>query len=218
MRLRDSILRDAETVRTLDKKDRAGFIWDYYKIPILAVASIALLALLTFALRLGSGNAAMYAVFVNADDSGDAAVLTGLLERSGMDLEGRTVSVAAGYTLRYDDPANTYADTIQVLAALFGIGDLDVFAADDAVFRAYAEKGAFIDLGLFIERDVLERHQLYTYTDESGRQVVAGIWLHEGSPLHTAGYYSSDVLIGVAANAQNLDPAIEFMKQLTQEV
>lgn len=217
MRLRDSILRDVETARALDKRERLEFIWDYYKIPIVTVLSLAVLAVLTVVFRLGGANTAMYAVFVNANDAGDAAALNGLLERSGVDLEGRTIDVAASYTLYYDDPANTYADTIQVLAALFGIGDLDLFAADEAVFRAYVEKEAFIDLSLFIEADVLERHRLCTYVNEGGRQVVAGIWLSKGSPLHAAGYYDSDVLIGVAANAQNLDPAIEFMKQLTKE-
>jgi len=217
MRLWDTFLRDAKTVRALDKGERLEFIWDYYKIPITAVLSLVILAVLTVVFRLNSANTAMYAVFINADDSGDAAVLDGLLERSGMDLEGRTIDVAASYTLYYDDPANTYADTVQVLAALFGIGDLDLFAADEAVFRAYVEKEAFIDLSLFIEADVLERHRLLTYVNEGGRQVVAGIWLSTGSPLHAAGYYDADVLIGVAANAQNLDPAIQFMKQLTQE-
>ena len=55
---------------------------------------------------------------------------------------------------------------------------------------------------------------LYTCTTEDGNEIVAGIWLHEGSPLHEAGYYTGDVVIGVAANAQNLDPAVEFMKSL----
>lgn len=217
MRLLDSIRRDIKTARSLDKKDRLEFVWDYYKIPITVLLSLFVLAVLTFAFRLNGAGTAMYAVLINADDTGDSAVLDGLLARSGIDTDGKTVDVAAGYTLRYDDPTNTYADTIQVLAALFGIGDLDLFAADDAVFRSYAEMDAFIDLSLFIERDVLDRHQLYTYVNGSGRQVVAGIRLSAGSPLHTAGYYDGDVWIGVAANAQNLDPAIAFMKQLTAE-
>ena len=54
----------------------------------------------------------------------------------------------------------------------------------------------------------------YTCTTEDGNEIVAGIWLHDGSPLHEAGYYTGDVVIGVAANAQNLDPAVEFMKAL----
>lgn len=217
MRLWDSIRRDVGTIQALDKKERIEFIWDYYKIPIVAVVSFTVLAVLAVAFRLDNAGTVMYAVFINADDTGDVSPLNSLLERGGVDLEGRTIDVAAGYTLYYDDPVNTDMDTIQLLAALFGIGDLDVFAADGAVFQAYVEKEAFIDLSLFIEADVLSRHRLCTYVNENGRQVVAGIWLSEGSPLHTAGYYSSDVLIGVAANAQNLDPAIVFMKQLAHE-
>ena len=120
----------------------------------------------------------------------------------------------AGYTLRYDDYSSTDGETVQVLAALFGIGDLDLFVADEPVYSSYVAQDAFIDLSLFVEKEDLEPYDLYTYTGEEGREIVAGIWLHEGSPLHRAGYYTGDVIIGVAANAQNLDPAVDFMKTL----
>lgn len=217
MHLIDSLRRDAETLKSLAPKARVQFIWDYYKIPIVAAVCVLALAVLTAAFRLSSADTIMYAVFINADDSGDREALDQLLARSGTDMAGKTIDTAASYTLYYDDPSNTYSDTIQLLAALFGIGDLDLFAADEAVFRSYAGKEAFLDLSLFIERDVLDRHRLYTYTNAEGRQVVAGILLSQGSPLHTAGFYTGDVFLGVAANAQNLDPAVAFVKQVAEE-
>ena len=41
--------------------------------------------------------------------------------------------------------------TVQVLAALFGISGLDFFAADPASFERYAVLGAFADLSVLIE-------------------------------------------------------------------
>ena len=106
---------------------------------------------------------------------------------------------------------------MQVLAALFGIGDLDLFAADEAVFASYASQEAFVDLSLFLEKEDLARHERYTYPGEGGREIVAGIRLKPGSPLHRAGYYTDEVILGVAANAQNLDPAVAFVKELVCE-
>ena len=74
-----------------------------------------------------------------------------------------------------------------------------------------------MDLSLFIEQEDLAGHALYTYEGQGGREVVAGIWLKPGSPLHRAGYYTGDVIIGVAANAQNLDPAVAWMKELVKQ-
>lgn len=217
MRWTGQIRQDIKTLKGLEKNRRLEFVWDYYKLPLIVLLSVAALAVLTVALNAGRSNAAVYAVLVNADDSGDSAVLTGLLEQTGEDMQGRTVDVSAGYTLRYDSYTSADGETVQVLAALFGIGDLDLFAADEAVFASYASQEAFVDLSLFIEQEDLANHALYTYEGQGGREVVAGIWLKPGSPLHRAGYYTGDVIIGVAANAQNLDPAVAWMKELVKQ-
>lgn len=208
------IAKDLATLRGLGKRERREFIWDYYKIPILALASILALAALSLAAGIGRGSTVLYAVLVNADDTGNSAVFSELLAQSGIDMDGKQVDVSAGYTLRYDGMGASDGETIQVLAALFGIGDLDLFAADQPVFDSYASQGAFVDLGLFIGKEELARQELYLYEDSNGHQAVAGIWLREGSPLHRAGYFAEDVVIGVAAQAQNLDPAVALLGQL----
>ena len=217
MRLIETLRRDRETLRMLDRKARLEMIWDYYKIPIIGLLCIIILAVLTLTIRISASGTAFYAVLINAEEDGEKAGLDALLARSGTDLNGRTIDVSANYALRYDDPANSYADTVQVLAALFGIGDLDVFAADEPVFEAYAVKDAFVDLSLFIEKQDLDRMQKYTRTGEGGRELVEGLRLSALSPLHEAGYYSGPVIIGVAANARNLDEALAFVKQLVRE-
>lgn len=217
MRLIETLRRDRETLRQLDRKDRFQMIWDYYKIPIIGLLCVIVLTALTLTVRISASGTAFYAVLINAEEGGEKAGLDALLSRSGTDLNGRTVDVSANYALRYDDPANSYADTVQVLAALFGIGDLDVFAADEPVFEAYAVKDAFVDLSLFIEKRDLDRMQKYTRTGEGGRELVEGLRLSAPSPLHEAGYYSGPVIIGVAANARNLDEALAFVKQLVRE-
>ena len=217
MRMIRSLRRDWETMKTLDRKEKCQLVWDYYKLPILALACLLLLGGLTAGIRLRTADTAMYAVFVNAGEGGKKEELDALLARSGVPMAGRTIDVAANYALRFDDPANSYADTVQVLAALFGIGDLDLFAADEAVFRAYADKGAFVDLSLFIEREDLAKFALFSEPGEGGREMVYGIILTAPSPLHDAGYYAGPAVIGVVANAVHLDEAVAFMKQLAAE-
>ncbi len=217
MRLMRTLRRDRETLKHLNRREQLQLIWDYYKIPIIGLVCVVFLTALTLAVRLSASGTAFYAVLINAEEGGETAGLDALLARRGIPLGGRTIDVSAGYALRYDDPANGYADTVQVLAALFGIGDLDVFAADEPVFKAYADKDAFVDLNLFIEKQDLDRMELYTRTGENGREQAVGLRLSAPSPLHEAGYYTGPVILGVAANARNLDEALAFVKQLVRE-
>lgn len=215
--IKNRIRRDVENLKTLKGKRLREFIWDYYKIPIITVVSLVLLFVLAGMLDLGRGDIAMYTILVNANEETESTVFDDLLERAGMELGEKTVSVTANYKLGGEFSELYDVETLQVLAAQFAIGDLDVFAANEEVFASYAQKDAFVDISLFAEPELLEKNDLYTYLNSDGVEIVGGIWLRQGSPLHEAGYYTGDVLIGVVANAQNLDEAVAAVLQIMQE-
>lgn len=217
MKLKKRIRKDLQAMAELDRKGKLLFAWDYYKIPIISIVCVLLLTLVTVLTSAGSGKVAMYAVFVNtASPEGNREALEQILEDGGITLSGRRVDVTADLHLgrAYDELSD--AQTIQILAALFGINGLDLFAADQAVFDRYARQDAFLDLGFFLDGETLERHRedLYYYENADGQTVLGGIRLRPGSPLHEAGYFLTEVVVGVAANAQNLEEAVCFLKQL----
>lgn len=217
MTWRNSLRQDRETLKRLEPKARIQFIWDYYRLPIIAAAVSIALLITAVGLNLGRGEVAMYAVFVNTDQTGlepDAALLDAVLEEAGTDMGKKHIDITANLYLGQD---GTYdGETIMVLAALFGISDLDLFAADEAVFRRYADQNAFADLSKLIEPELLGEHErdLYYYDTEDGQRVLGGIVLHPGSVLHRAGYYHADVVIGAAINGENLDEAVRFIRAL----
>lgn len=217
MTWRNSLRQDKETLKRLEPKARIQFIWDYYRLPILAAAVGLALLITAVGLNLGRGEVAMYAVFVNTDQTGlepDAALLDAVLEEAGTDMGKKHIDITANLYLGQDGAYD--GETIMVLAALFGISDLDLFAADEPVFRRYADQNAFADLSKLIEPELLGGHErdLYYYDTEDGQRVLGGIVLHPGSVLHRAGYYHADVVIGAAINGENLDEAIQFIRAL----
>lgn len=211
--------KDKQTLARLDRKQKATFIWDYYKLPILSVVVVAALVTVSAVMAARSADVAFYAVLINANNSVETDSFAPLLEEAGVDMTGKRVDIEANYTLSYDDSDAGDAQTLQVLAALFGIGDLDVFVADEPVFESYAAQDAFVDLSLFVEEEVLQAWSgdLYYTENADGEQILSGIWLREDSFLHRDGYYGQDVLLGVAANAQNLDNAIAMVQQLLKK-
>jgi hypothetical protein len=131
-------------------------------------------------------------------------------------MEGKVVDITADLTLGLEGNEEYDGQTIQILASLFGITGLDVFAANEAVFERYAGQDAFVDLSLFLEPELLEDNGCspYRYVNGEGKEIVGGVVLQPGSPLHEAGYYYGKVVVGVAANAENMDAAVYFLRQL----
>lgn len=41
-----------------------------------------------------------------------------------------------------------------------------------------------------------------------------GVRLHGGSPLHRAGLYSRDVVMGIAENGENMEAALQLLKEI----
>lgn len=219
MNLKKRWKADREALKKLSGREKWLFVWDYYKIPLIALCCVIFLTAITLLTNAGREEVALYAVFVNSDrnlEEPDSTLLDALAERAGIPMEGRTVDVTANLTLGQDLNEAYDAQTVQVLGALFGISDLDLFAADQAVFERYAQQDAFADLSVLIDRELLAGADLYTYTVE-GRTVTGGIVLHSGSALHEAGYYHGDVIVGAAVNAEHLEEAVAMLRQLLAE-
>ena len=221
MKLSQRLAQDRETLRRLEGKARGRFIWDYYIIPILVLAAAIVLGAIALGSGVRHGKTALYAVFVNAapaeDGMHDAAALEALLERGGVNMKGRHVDLTADLYLGGEYDAGDDGRTIQVLAALFGISDLDFFAADPATFDRYASQDAFADLSRLIEPELLDalpEEDRITYANSDGVTVTGGVVLHPGSPLHDAAYFFGDVAVGAAANGENLDAAVALLREL----
>ena len=218
MNLKKRWKADREALKKLSGQEKWLFIWDYYRIPLIALACVMILTAITLLTNAGREEVALYAVFVNSDktlEEPDSTLLDALAERAGIPMEGRTVDVTANLTLGQDLNEAYDAQTVQVLAALFGISDLDLFAADRAVFERYAQQDAFADLSVLIDRELLAGADLYTYSVE-GKTVTGGIVLHPGSVLHRAGYYHGDVIVGAAINAEHLEEAVAMLRAMLE--
>ena len=218
MNLKERLKKDSQTMAALEPKARAIFVWDYYKIPILSVAAAVVLLVMGLISWAGRKDVAMYAVLLNSDAGvvqTSPEMLDQLLADAGIDMKGKTIDITADLTLGTEYNSDTDGQTIQVLAALFGISGLDVFAADQAAFDRYAVQDAFVDLSLFLEKELYETPfcKPYRYLDGNGREILGGLIL-TGGALHEAGYYHGETVIGVAANAQNLEEAVAFVRRL----
>ena len=76
-----------------------------------------------------------------------------------------------------------------------------------------------VKMNVLMDKNLLAEYSadLYKYDETTANRPVQGIVLHKGSPLHKAGYYHGDVIIGVVKNAVHFDEAVTFLQQLLRD-
>ena len=210
--------KDRKTLRGLAGKKKLQFIWDYYKIPLLAVLFVLVLGALAFLIRTPKKNIALYIVWINAVPAEESSYFDDLLHGIGEEYSEKTADVNTAYTLGVPGNEASDAQTMQLLSALFGIGDMDIFIADPQHFEQYAGKGAFTDLTEALPEDLrnaAEERLLYSLT-EKGESVASGYRLTDSSCAAEAGYLlpGSEAVLGVLGNAQNKDTAVKLLEEL----
>ena len=219
MRLLDQIRKDRKQLQELpDRQSRLQFIWDYYKIPILAVLFIVTVALIGMINAGRNADVVMRAVLLNSDaviSECDETPFSKMFEDAGVDMKGKKVEVNDKLSLERDYTSDEDGQTLQVIAAMLTMGDLDLFVADEKQFARFSEEGVFADLNKLIEKEILDRFadDVYRTIDSQGNEMIAGIVLHEDSPLHKAGYYHENVILGVVSSGNDMEEAIVFVKQ-----
>ena len=220
MKISERIARDKETYKQLpDRKSRINFIWDYYKIHIIAVLTVIGLGLVLIISNIGRKDASMYVVLLNNDSSlveCDPSIFDEELSKSSLDLKGKTVDVNDKLSVGHEGNETVDIETMQILTALFTISDLDLYVADKKYFDYFLEDGGYCDLNKLIDKDLLNKldEDLYYWENSKGQKILCGIILHNGSILHKAGYYHDDVIMGVVSNANNMEVAVEFIRQI----
>lgn len=208
--------------RLPDNKSRITFIWDYYKIPIIVFLSVLLLSVILLISNIGRKDASMYVVLLNNDSSlreCDSTIFDETLKKTDLDLKGKSVDVNDKLSVGQEGNEAEDIETMQILTALFTISDLDLYVADKQYFDYFLEDGGYADLSLLIDQNLLERYKddLYYWENQYGQKTLCGIILHNDSMLHKAGYYHNDVIMGVVANANNLQAAVEFIRQMLSD-
>ena len=217
MRWLEQLRKDKEQWKKLpDRSSKLAFLYDYYKVPILVIVLSLFLVIYLIAHSLLVTPVKLHVVLVNSDAliaECDDSVFEKVYEKTGMNGKG-IIEVRTDLFMREDDAGTVDMGSREILAALFTMGDLDIYVSDPKTFEIFAKQGAFIDFGILKDEEILSSDRIYTMVNEDGTVSVPGILLKEGSFLHEAGYYHHDVVLAAAANADRMEESIAFIKEI----
>ncbi|MBP5660145.1 MAG: hypothetical protein J6X08_02300 [Lachnospiraceae bacterium] len=224
MNVKEQLKTDIERYKGLKTRgEKAAFVWDYYKYPLIALGTALVILALVIINNLDRVKTSMFMVMVNSDAAYvecDDSLIQAILTRSDYETGGKKIEINASYTIGSQGSVTSDLETIQVLTALFSISDLDVYIADREYFDYFATSGGYADLSLLIDKELLKKWEdnLYYYENEDGTQSLIGIVLPSDSIFHDAGYYHDEAIMGVVGRADNLEAAVAFVTEFLKDV
>ncbi len=223
MKLSEQIGKDRERFRKLpDRQSKAHFLWDYYKVPLLVCCGTIVFLLVSLIGSHDRRDVCLHAVLINNDSlviSCDDTVFDRLLADYGYETKGKKAEINADFALGREGSENQEVESLQVLSAMFALDDIDIYVSDRYYFDYFREVDAFHDLSVLLPEELIRSHEedLYRYENSQGQSIIGGIFLHEGSPLHEAGYYHNDIVLGIATNCGNLEAAQAVILQILSD-
>ena len=204
-------------------KGKASYIWDYYKIPILAViiGTIAVISLVR-SIKSNNYNTSLYVTYVNCI-SLDLRDDTGILENRltnwlGIDGDKDRVSVDGYYTIDPDQFTEETYTSSQKLNILIAAKSSDCYIGDELFTKTWAESGYLLDLTEVLPEELLTKvsDRLVYFTDgESGEEKAVAIDL-VGLPFITNALVLSNEhpLFSIVVNAPHVDNCITFLQNM----
>ena len=142
MNVKEQLKTDIERYKGLKTRgEKAAFVWDYYKYPLIALGTALVILALVIINNLDRVKTSMFMVMVNSDAAYvecDDSLIQAILTRSDYETGGKKIEINASYTIGSQGSVTSDLETIQVLTALFSISDLDVYIADREYFDYFA--------------------------------------------------------------------------------
>ncbi len=207
-------------LKELSGRERMEYLWEYYKVPILLVA-LGLIILAFSVAWIFSRKTTYFTVeLVNVSGSYyemrklGTDIFQDYLRKEGLDPNKYNIDVIDSRAVDLENMDTNTPATLQIMTAEFSSGSFDLFVADEPVWEFYAPYGAVMDLRDVLPKDWLEAHKDLWYMitmEETGEEILAGIYAKEGSRFMSQGCYVLPKPMGIAIHCKDPEKIGKFI-------
>ncbi len=176
---------------------KLGYYWYYYKWFFLIGVFVAVILIVGIrqVLRESKKEYLMSVIMVN-DDSykvEESDYFDRFLDEYEYNSKTQ-LNIDPGYDLDFENGSSIDISNVQILAAMFVNGDIDVFVSDEAVFDSECGKNGFMDLRLLMTQEELDElgDLVYYGTDADGETKPYGIYLTDAALVTKEQFYLAD--------------------------
>ena len=193
-------------------RDKAEYIWTYYKAAVLA--SVVILALILtgiFRLAFPPKENVLEITAVNANPvTVDLSVLNDFLIQEGLDPARYSLSLDTSFQIDRTAVSEINDSSYQLLFARLLAKDLYLILMDPDLFEVLNGQNAFMDLSVY---PIPDRSPTTAGTGDYGDASVYGIYLQD-TILHQLGLYSEPVVAAVPVFSPDSDLAWDMISYL----
>ena len=206
------------SIKDLKGKARIEYIWDYYKLPILAAICVIAFIIYMIVHFVTYKETALEIFMVNTTNQNTeevAASTDEFFQQEGLSSKDEEIFIDTSIQFSEDmgDSTNYYSN--QSLTVKFAVGGGDILFAPDYVFNTYAASSAMMPLTDILTDDELEQYKdilVYTTEEESGETYPCGVTLTDNEWLLTHHFYpeGETLYLGIGYNSKSPEIARDF--------
>ncbi len=210
-------------LKSMTRKERAGYIWDYYKWFIIGGIVAIIVIVSTIRNFMSQKDTIFEFVALNCENFElTSEQFEEYLTMKGYDTSEEEVTVVntiliSDNAYTGDIDANAYASTMQ-LAAMFAAQEVDVLIGRGQAYQVHANEGSLLDLREYLSPQELEAigedNILYCVNEEDGFNYPCAVILENNKWLDEHPFFYGPCYIGVGIRVNHQQEAIDFVKYI----
>lgn len=218
----------------MEKKDIPGYIWDYYKWPIIIVIAVVIALVSIIHGRLTAKTEALYILAGNADSihmvDAPESTLDDFLVAQGLNPDKDEVAINTNITYT---GADSQVYTLATLATVIGAQQVDVALSHGELYEYMSGNAEFMPMEEVFTPEEMEKYKDFlvegtyheiTYNDDGtegetiDHDYICGVRISAENPWikETGMYPDTDVVAGVIANTKRPELAKAFIIYLLE--
>lgn len=220
--LKNESQKEREKLKHMSRNDKIWYIWEYYKIHILALFGLLMLIYLIITIIYNSTfNTRLSYVVVN-NSNYETTNLDPFNQRfkdyMHYGKKDRISSEASMYMSHGDRASELEYATMAKVSALVASQDLDLMIADQLNIDHYMNLDAFVNLEEFLPDDLwqLAKDSVYYSTNSEGQQVPCAFDLNTTSFPEETGVSITPCYVGIITGSARTDTVLSWFRFLLE--
>lgn len=217
--LLDSEISVKEKFKTLSTKKKIEFIYDYYKLPIIAVLlGIIIISYMVYSIATKQDTYCNITYYGSNANSEELSTIKDTLnerilsddKKSSIFVDSIFVSPNSSYG---DDPTSTQAFAVKLAA-----NEIDILLLNKNYFDYFAAQGMLLNLNSLPGFDSLNfiENDLITVKDQSGNENLYGIKINNLNLLKDSIFDLDNTILAIAVSSQRNEQVLQVLKEFTK--
>lgn len=222
MSFKEGFNNELKKLSTMKFKDKADYIWEYYKFWIIGFVVLAVLAYNVVAAQIENSKETLINItMINSDlvSAGETTLLEDFADYMNVDLDDRKAIIDVSMRMAPEMDDEFSLNCSAKIFAQFAANTIDVTIMDKAMLSFYDKIDAFSKLDELVSPEFYEKHKdsFVTGVDSEGNEYICAIDISDSEIFKRSNAYSGKAYLSIISNSLYADNSVAFLEYLYSE-